>query len=274
MVALVRSRRLDLSENAPDEARVLIKEALQQEPTATRKIYAALAHKVWSLLIERRLDDEIRDWHGLLQTVRANIRPSDDAAAERVTALSDLLRESISLAETSPAREVAQRPRARAILDYLARHRDFVPRRRMMKELEIGTSHLSNILTQLVALGLIERREAGKEASFALTTLGREIILGRSTSEVSVSVMVPKDVPDRATAVLDRVILHASISASAIWHDDGLKPQEVDVIRFKDSSGYHRTTLLPRPTASLKALRGGDFSPVAFRPDRAARIAG
>ena len=106
------------------------------------------------------------------------VRGSDEAAAERMTALADLLRESINLAETSPAREVAARPRARAILDLLNREDGFVSRGVLLDKLAIGSSHLSNVLTQLMAHNLIERREQGKQAEFALTPLGREIAGG------------------------------------------------------------------------------------------------
>lgn len=182
MVALVRSRGLDFAGELPDSARRAIKDLLAAEPSATRKVYAALARKVWSLLIERRLDDEIKDWHILLSGVKAHIRTADTAAAERITTLADLLRESISLAESSPAHEAAARPRARAILDLLHAQGGFVKRRLLLDKLEVSTSNLSNVLTQLVAHNLIERRGNGKEADFSLTPLGLQV-LGKDGSK-------------------------------------------------------------------------------------------
>lgn len=182
-MAVIRSRRLDLGTETPDAARVKIKTVLTQEPEATGKIYAGLAHKVWSLLVERRLDAEIRDWHGLLLNVKTAIQPRDEAAAERIAALGDLLRESISLAETSPAKAVAQRPQARRILQMLRTAHGFVPRRQLLETLRLGNSHLSNILTQLAAHSLIERLDRGKEALFKITPLGRQ--LSSTTSSVA-----------------------------------------------------------------------------------------
>lgn len=176
MAAITRSQTLDLAGDLPSEARAAIKSLLESEPNATRKVYAALALKVWSLLVERRFDDEIRDWHDLIRGVKARINETDDAAAERLTALGDLLRESISLAQTSPAREMANRPRARSILRALDKARAYVPRRKLLAELEIGGSHLSNILTQLVAHNLVDRRGVGKQAEFRITNLGRQLI--------------------------------------------------------------------------------------------------
>lgn len=176
MPSLVQPRALDLSDALPEKARAMIKQWLADEPTATRKVYASLARKVWSLLIERRFDDEIRDWHGLLHSLKAHLRDVDDAAAERVTALADLLRESISLAQSNPAREIASRPRARSILEALKRTEGFVPRRVLMNSLGMNSSHLSNVLTTLSAHNLIDRRGKGKEAEFRLTALGRQLL--------------------------------------------------------------------------------------------------
>jgi len=167
---------IDFSDKAPKAARADIRQLLKADPSATRKVYAGLAHKVWTLLIECRLDAEVRDWHALLQSVRAFVASHDTAAAERLVALSDLLRESVSLAETSPARALVRRPHAKAILERLHQADKSVPRRILRDELKIGESHLSNVLTKLVAHGLINRRESGKEALFAITEHGREML--------------------------------------------------------------------------------------------------
>lgn len=172
-------RRLDLAGATPDGARLAIKALLEEEPNATRKVYAALLHQVWTILIERRLDDGIRDWHGLLQNVKTYLRGKDQVTAERLTALTDLLRESISLAESSPAKDLARRPNASRILALLLDgHPGHLPRREIQSALGLKTANLSNILTQLIASGLIERREVGKEAEFRLTALGRTLAQG------------------------------------------------------------------------------------------------
>ncbi|MCV0387867.1 MAG: hypothetical protein K5821_15975 [Nitrobacter sp.] len=178
MPAATQSKSLDFAGSLPKESRHAIEALLASEPKASRKIYAALAHKVWSLLVERRFDDEIRDWHDLINGARARIRATDAVSAERLTALADLLRESISLAQTSPAHTVANRPRARSILDMLDQAGRYVARRDLLAELQLGSSHLSNVLTQLSAHALIERRGKGKEAEYRITHLGRQLIGG------------------------------------------------------------------------------------------------
>lgn len=182
MAALVRTKPLDLGDALPDAARVAIRQLLADDPRASRRVYAALARKIWSLLIERRFDPEIRDWHSLLNAVKAKVRSDDAAAAERITALADLLHESINLAEISPAREMAERPRARAVLEQLAQGSGFVRRRVLLQSLGIGSSNLTNVLTQLAAHSLVERRGNGKEAEFRLTRLGLELINGAASA--------------------------------------------------------------------------------------------
>lgn len=177
MASPTQAKRLDFGGTVPEEAREQIRALLADDSGASGKIYAALAHKVWSLLIERRLDGEVRDWHVLLQGVRASLRRGDERLSERVAALADLVRESVALAERSPARDVARRPHARKILEILAAENDFVARRRLNEELQLSNSHLSNVLVQLGGVGLIERRDRGKEAEFALTALGRELTM-------------------------------------------------------------------------------------------------
>lgn len=193
MVALTQSRRLEFGGIDPESAREEIKRTLTADPKATRRVYAAFARKVWTMLIERRLDDELRDWHSLADAVGNFIRPEDEGGAERMAALGDLLRESISLAESSPAIAVARRPHARRLLALLEKETSYVPRRQLLARLGIKTAHLSNILAQLGAHNLVERREDGKQASFRLTARGREI-LGAAT-----------DAPHSPEALLERV---------------------------------------------------------------------
>lgn len=207
MVALTQGRGLDFGGVLPSAARAVISDTLADDPSAGRRVYAALAHKVWSLLIERRFDAEIRDWHALLNQFKAHVRKVDAVSAERTTALADLLRESISLSEASPAREVAKRPNARRILEALYEDRGFVARRYLLDTLEMRSSNLSNVLTQLVAHNLVDRRERGKEAEFRLTRFGRQILLGE---DLTLALPAAQSLADDL-AKLERVVISVSI---------------------------------------------------------------
>lgn len=176
MAALVDTGSLDLAGESPGKAREAIKALLAAEPGAGRKVYAALAHKVWSLLVERNFDAELRDWHHLVLRAQTRVRGEDSVAAERMTVLADFLSESISFAESSPVHEMARRPQAWRILSHLASFGGFVARRDLLDALGLKSSHLSNVLTQLLAHGLVERQGRGREAEYAITALGRKAI--------------------------------------------------------------------------------------------------
>ncbi len=207
MVALMQGRRLDFAGVLPSAARAVISDTLADDPSAGRRVYAALAHKVWTLLIERRFDAEIRDWHALLNQFKAHVRKVDAVSAERATALADLLRESISLSEASPAREVAKRPNARRILQTLHEEGGFVARRRLLDTLEMRSSNLSNVLTQLVAHNLVDRRDKGKEAEFRLTRFGSQVLLGE---DITLALPVSQSLADDL-AKLERLVISVSL---------------------------------------------------------------
>lgn len=175
MVALTGARMLDFGDALPKAAREAIEAVLAQAPRGSNRVYAALVRKVWSLLIERRVDAEIRDWHALLNDVRAHLRERDAPVAERMTALADLLHESIALGRASPALAVATRPNAQRILERLAAGDGYLARRVLLDELGLRSANLSNVLTQLLAHNLVERRDRGKEAEFRITRLGRQL---------------------------------------------------------------------------------------------------
>lgn len=222
MVALYHAGPLDFADTLPQAARQEIRELLAVDPRATREVYAALARKVWALLVEHRFDSELREWHDLLHRVRARVRSADGAAAERITALADLLRESISLAKTSPARSMAARPRARRILERLNSARNFVARQALKDELAIGSSNLSNILTQLVAHNLVVRRDKGKEAEFRITEFGRQVLLGESATTHDHRALVERAIEIMASAQARRLEANAMKAPANVHQEDNL----------------------------------------------------
>ncbi|HVK81725.1 MAG TPA: winged helix-turn-helix domain-containing protein [Verrucomicrobiae bacterium] len=160
----------------PAAARAAIRVALADVATkGTNPVYQALMRKVWSLLTERRFDAEIRDWHVLLHDLRAHLKEQDEELAGGFKAFADLLRHSVKLAETSPASAVAARPNARKILYFLGESDGYVARQALLHALGLRSANLSNVLTQLLAHNLIERRDKGKEAEFRITRLGRQL---------------------------------------------------------------------------------------------------
>lgn len=175
-MAALTTRRFDFAASTPSEARSQINGALKSDVNSAGKIYSALAHRVWATVLERRQDSEVRDWHRLLQNIRSFVKASDLEMSGRFAALADILREQVYFAEISPAKALARRPQAHRILSILKESEGYVPRRKLREHTKLGESHLSNILTSLTGSGLVDRRGAGKEAEFCLTTLGAEIV--------------------------------------------------------------------------------------------------
>lgn len=262
MAELVKAKRLDLGGTTPDEARAAIKALFDNEPGAISKVYTGLAHKVWTLLIERRLDTEIRDWHALLLGVRASVRIRDDKIAERFAALADLVRESISLSETSPIRDAARRPQARRILELLAETENYVARRHLLRALGLKNANLSNVLTQLVAFSLIERREKGKEAEFRITALGRE--------------MADLGTPDAATLQVSQALLKARAMLAA----DLARDKKQEEKKTESQSAAKRYVLEPvldvpdRRETSGTSTHVSEDNVVSFRFSTSRRLSG
>lgn len=207
MAFVNRRSRLDLSEQKPAEARSAIRTFLEDEPGGTRKVYAALLHKIWSLLTEQRLDSEVRGWHVLVQNVRSAIAPRDQAGAERMVVLSDLLRESIHFAESNPVRQLIERPHHKRLLAILAVSGTYVRRQDLQAELGIKTAYLSNIMSDLAKHNLVERRECGKETELRLSLRGKEL-LGIEAHAA--------DVIDKLTDALRKPFQQGAIIAGAV----------------------------------------------------------
>jgi predicted transcriptional regulator len=230
----VQYQPLDLGDMAPAAARSAIRDTLAADASATRRVYAALARKVWTLLVERRFDPEIRDWLVLLNNVRTAIRNDDPSAAERVTALADLMGESVSFAELSPAAAVAERPRARTILERLAKARGYLKRRELLQDLAIGSSHLSNVLTQLQAHDLVRRRGKGKEAEFEITQFGRKLVEGAGPA-AGVPAMLFDPEPVKIADQLRHappIVAMADVTGGVLWTDLGTE-HEGDIFKFR-----------------------------------------
>jgi DNA-binding transcriptional ArsR family regulator len=182
MAVLTAPKRLDLQTTDVTLARAAIAQLLKANPSSKNQIYAALVHLVWSLVAERRLEPEIRDWHDLIQRVKGRLVDDDRRMSERLGALADVLRESIHLADTMPATTAAASPRARRVMEALGT--EFIPRRKLLEVTGLGGSNLSNILTKLLVHNLVERRGEGKEGHYRLTPAGAKAI-GRSTQSAS-----------------------------------------------------------------------------------------
>jgi len=171
-------------------ARVAIWRALDTE-SGHRTAYAVLCRWTWRIMIERRLDDELRSWHRLLLDTAGRIamqaseeakpharaRLDRSAAAERIRALADLVRMSVEAACASVLKELVARAHVSEILRLLAKDLGTsIEREQIKNELALRDANLSRVLTLLAANGLVERLPRGKAAAFRITQRGLALL--------------------------------------------------------------------------------------------------
>lgn len=151
------------------------------------KPYSALLRWTWLALSERRADDDLRHWHRLIldvaararkeETQAANAQPEADGAdshlAERLRALSDLIRVSVGMQTRPDKARLLTRAHVPAILQALCdRQVEAVARDDLLQAVEIKTANLSRIMTLLILEGLVERQADGRNARFRITGEG------------------------------------------------------------------------------------------------------
>lgn len=174
----------------PTAARKVIAAALERDDEGSVSIvYDALRTLVWRLLIERRLDADLRGWFNLLKQARGAFTHKGYPGAERFGVLAELVSESIGFAEANQLDTLLRRAHVREVLVVLrqiaaTRSDPVVPRAELLRRTGLRDANLSRILRTLIMHGLVERRADGRRAGFELTEAGRSAIT---------------DVPDHAT---------------------------------------------------------------------------
>lgn len=163
------------------------------------KPYSALLRWTWLALSERRADDDLRHWHRLILDVAARAGQRDGLVAgaeagadgpgallaERLRALSDMIRVSIGMQTRPDKARLLTRAHVPAILQALDdRRNEAVARADLLHAVELKTANLSRILTLLILEGLVERQADGRTARFRITGEGikhlRDYLAGSS----------------------------------------------------------------------------------------------
>ncbi len=143
------------------------------------KPYSALLRWTWLALSERRADDDLRHWHRLILDIAARAGQGGGAdtsatLAERLRALSDIIRVSIGLQTRPDKARLLTRAHVPAILEALdERQPDAVARDDLLEAVALKTANLSRILTLLTLEGLVERQADGRKARYRITGEGR-----------------------------------------------------------------------------------------------------
>jgi DNA-binding MarR family transcriptional regulator len=170
---------------SPAQAReVLLAIFGQPTPDVLRDVYLALRAWVWKALDQRRRDPDLRAWNDILGAASSLMAQNGQPSlGERITALHELLSESISVGETLGAVDVTQRQHVAEALDFLAESDGQANRSAIGERLCLGQANLTRVLNLMSAAGLIERTTLGKEAIFALSRAGRAAHQTRAASK-------------------------------------------------------------------------------------------
>ena len=99
------------AEASPAQARETLLAVLgQPSPESLQDAYIALRAFAWKALDQRRRDPELREWDDLLCAAATLMaQHGQPALAERLTALHELLSESVAVSETLAAHDVTRR---------------------------------------------------------------------------------------------------------------------------------------------------------------------
>lgn len=174
MQAMTISPGFDLTDAlTPSAAASALREALKGEALSGEVIYRAFRSWTWRALTERRYDRELRAWLDLMRRTMAVLRKREPAAALKLSALGDLVVESIQFGEHDSVADILQRVHVRQMLLLL---KAGVQKRAVLaRRLRLKDANLSRVLSLLLSAGLIERTAAGKEALFRLTRRGEDL---------------------------------------------------------------------------------------------------
>jgi predicted transcriptional regulator len=145
----------------------------QPSPELLQDAYLALRAFAWKALDQRRRDPELREWDDLLCAAATLMaQHGQPALAERLTALHELLSESVAVSETLAAQDITRRQHVAEVLDILASKGGQANRSAIGAQLSLGQANLTRVLNLMSTAGLVERTTLGKEAVFRLSRSG------------------------------------------------------------------------------------------------------
>lgn len=169
--------RIRIGEATPEEARTAIREALAgQVPDVAENIYTALRAWTWKALQTRRFDSEMSDWYRVIRTTGAAMSDRDLSVSHYVEALAHLVEESLRYAGSHSTKQLLARSHLGEILQAVQLNNGRLDRARLAELLRLGSSRLSQLTTDLIVAGALERETEGKFATFVITDRGREML--------------------------------------------------------------------------------------------------
>lgn len=175
MIPNTALHRITIGTAKPAEARKALKACLaSSDPRDQEQAYAALRGWTWKAMATRRLGDSLQEWFAIMRSAESVVSKKNPNLAARLSVLSDLVDESIRFSEASTDEALLRRNHLGAILDIVRSNNGRIRRKQLADQAGLGEAHLSQLLTELIVRGKLERFQDSREAEFVLTEAGRE----------------------------------------------------------------------------------------------------
>jgi predicted transcriptional regulator len=160
---------------SPEEAvsglRLSLKEPSRE---AAEAVYEALRAASWRLLTSRIYGSEIEAWFDLFSQAAALLRRDFGDLSERTTALADLATESARFGALHSHEQAIAKEHVIDVLRAIGKNG--ARKAEVMNATGLKQANLSRILANLIAVGLVDRKSVGKEASLTLSAAGLDAL--------------------------------------------------------------------------------------------------
>lgn len=268
MIANAALHRIRTGEATSQEARLTIRDLIAKDGAgASAALYTALRGWTWKALQSRRFDDELSEWFRVMRATAAVLAKTDDVTSRYIQALAHLVEESIRYGESHTRNRLIGRSHVGDILEIVRRHNGRIDREALEAETGLGKSRLSQLLSDLVIAGALDREKDGRHATFVLTDSGRDLLDGWRRSRAAedtdddddAATLRRFDIPRvKQTDVARREDLMPVIARERVkppterFHDGVAAPQTTDA-----AVGASKHAKLPAPADAIDA--GGRY---------------
>ncbi len=162
-------------DTSPEEAIACLRLSLR-EPSreAAEAVYEALRAAGWRLLTSRIFGSEIEAWCDIFGQAAALLRRDFGDLSDRTTALADLATESARFGVLHSHEQAIAKEHVIDVLKAIGKNG--ARKAEVMNATGLKQANLSRILANLIAVGLVDRKSLGKEASFTLSVAGLDAL--------------------------------------------------------------------------------------------------
>ena len=168
--------QIELGQATAKEARKAVREFLQAEAPSIAALYTALRSWTWNALVSRRGDHELSEWHSILKAAGTAVGTKDSAISHYLHGLAHLVDDSLRHAAANSHDQLLARSHLGDLLTIIQRNNGQIERERLAVTTTLNNSRLSQLLTDLVSAGLVDREQEGRKARFILTQAGTDFL--------------------------------------------------------------------------------------------------